>query len=465
MGLPTNHECIAPFVTLKPPKDVTNNKLLADEMNVIACCRVSVRETDIFRLWLRYYRPHVKMIAVVIVLENNDSAEELETLCNEHGATYRIEPTNWYKPGESLAQLTELVLDLDGNFSWILHADSDEFLGEIGNLSLIIEALESEGADYAMAWMADRLGFGGRLADLSEVGSFEELDATFPVRTAITERLALGCATKVCLSRWPYMGDSHHPKPPLHVKSKQRLTFEHFKWRTGLHERLAKRIRDHKASMLPWGCESQRLLEELDTYGRFRAERFLAPRSKRIHGWMDYEDIYLDVVNRTPEGGHLVEIGVWQGRSICFLAEAALAAGKRLRIDAIDPFKGFPVSKTGYPDSLRELVTKHSWIDVVSSNLRRAGVLDQINLIQARSPDAAGMYKELSLDFVWLDRGNDYASIVSDIEAWWQYIKPGGLLGGHNYERGHVKKAVKERLPRGSHLDERGNSFLIAKMC
>lgn len=50
------------------------------------------------------------------------------------------------------------------------------------------------------------------------------------------------------------------------------------------------------------------------------------------------------------------------------------------------------------------------------------------------------------LDFVYIDASHDYDSVKEDIRLWWTKIKPGGILGGHDFDFIHpgVIKAVIE---------------------
>lgn len=36
-------------------------------------------------------------------------------------------------------------------------------------------------------------------------------------------------------------------------------------------------------------------------------------------------------------------------------------------------------------------------------------------------------------DFVYIDGAHDHASINNDIRAWWEALRPGGVLAGHDY--------------------------------
>ncbi|MBP7951612.1 MAG: class I SAM-dependent methyltransferase [Verrucomicrobiales bacterium] len=390
---------------------------------ILACCRASLREADILPFWLAYYRPHVDTLLVAALLEPGDDLALLERQCAEVGAMLVPSRSARFHCPQSMSALQAAVQQYPAE--WVLHADSDELLYEVADLRGIVAAMEQEGSDYARAWMTDRLAPGGRLAGMEGLHTVADLEAAFPVRAALTEKLAKADSYKVCLSRWPYTGSIHHPQAGQTKKATRRLTLEHFKWRAGMEERLRKRVRDHKAARLAWGCESERLLAELETHGRLRAELWLTPRSRRIHGWMDYEDIYRDAVRAAPDGAHFVEVGVWQGRSLCYLAEVMLACGKRLRLDGVDLFRDFTGHVSEYPEALRSVVQGRSWLDVVSANLRRQGMLDYVNLIQAASPAAAGLYEDGSLDFVWVDGCHTSSAVEADCRAWWPKIRPG----------------------------------------
>jgi hypothetical protein len=431
------------------------------QYQILACCRVSIHESDIFRFWIEHYRPHVDKIAAVIVAEPEDDTNALEALCRKADASYRVWKTEHFNPDNSMIALEEFIHDIPAD--WIIHTDTDEFLYEVKDIRSVISEIERIGADHAIARMIDRLAFGGRLRDMSDLENLSDLEAAFPVRAAITEGLAKACAHKVCVSRWPSPGKMHHPGNNLQREATTHLTLEHFKWRSGLEQRLRKRIKNHAASGLPWGVESERILKELATHGRVRAECWLAPRSRRIHGWMDYEDIYLDAVKAAPENAHFVEIGVWQGRSLCFLVEAALAIGKSLRIDGIDTFRNFDKGKVGYPPILRQKVIHHSWLDLVAENLRREGTLDYVNLIQVPSPEAARLYDDDSIRFIWIDGDHSYHSVFRDLRAWWPKVQRGGCLGGHDYDQPAVRQAVADSKLSNLPIKQHGRAFLAYK--
>jgi predicted O-methyltransferase YrrM len=76
-------------------------------------------------------------------------------------------------------------------------------------------------------------------------------------------------------------------------------------------------------------------------------------------------------------------------------------------------------------------------------------VRDIINPIRISSLEAAQRYPNASLDFVFIDASHDYDNVKADILAWRPKIKPGGIIGGHDYHGlfPGVIQAVRETIP------------------
>jgi hypothetical protein len=62
------------------------------------------------------------------------------------------------------------------------------------------------------------------------------------------------------------------------------------------------------------------------------------------------------------------------------------------------------------------------------------------------STEAAKQFKPGELDFVYIDANHSYESVKEDVATWFPKVKPGGILGGHDYEPKFpgVVKAVNE---------------------
>jgi len=56
-------------------------------------------------------------------------------------------------------------------------------------------------------------------------------------------------------------------------------------------------------------------------------------------------------------------------------------------------------------------------------------------VVPMRSDEAAHHFVNDSVHFVYVDGGHTYEVVKSDLETWWDKIKVGGYLAGHDYNK------------------------------
>ncbi len=177
-------------------------------------------------------------------------------------------------------------------------------------------------------------------------------------------------------------------------------------------------------------------------------------------GYCDFQSIYEEQVQRLSDGAHIVEIGCYFGKSTCFMAELIKAAGKKIKFDAIDTFKGTPSE----PALWQKIVKQHggSFYGVFINNVLMADVVDYVNPIIGESAAMSKKYEDKSLDFAFIDADHAYECVKNDINAWLPKIKDDGIIAGHDYHRDFpgVIKAVDE-LRGDKTLEIRRHSWLL----
>jgi cephalosporin hydroxylase len=177
-----------------------------------------------------------------------------------------------------------------------------------------------------------------------------------------------------------------------------------------------------------------------------------------IQGWMNFEDIYLDAVAEAPVGGVLVEVGVNMGRSLAFLARAAIDRGRTdLQIYGVDNWAG-PASTDDA--SYTRLLARHegdawkafNW----SMETHAPEELRRVQVLRHDSADAAVVVP--APWFVFIDADHSYAGCKRDIEAWRKVVVAGGIMSGHDYPHEPVAQAVREAF---GCVPQRGTSWWI----
>jgi hypothetical protein len=150
------------------------------------------------------------------------------------------------------------------------------------------------------------------------------------------------------------------------------------------------------------------------------------------------------VLNRRGLLGSGVEIGVKVGR----FSELLLTRWRGRRLISVDPW--LEDSRDAYVDRANVPQSRHEeFYALTRQRLKRFA--DRSEIWRMTSAEAAGKVDTHSLDFVYIDARHDYASVKQDLELWFDKVRPGGIVAGHDYADGDfeqgtfgVKRAVDE---------------------
>jgi len=142
--------------------------------------------------------------------------------------------------------------------------------------------------------------------------------------------------------------------------------------------------------------------------------------------------------------GEGAEIGVEEGS----FSEILLASSELTRLYSIDPWIEF--SKEEYVDITNAPQEKQNG-RYLKTVLRLMKFTSRSVCLRMKSEEASELFKEGSLDFIFIDAQHAYEAVKSDIERWWPKVRKGGLFSGHDYLNGKihagefgVKQAVDE---------------------
>ncbi len=167
---------------------------------------------------------------------------------------------------------------------------------------------------------------------------------------------------------------------------------------------------------------------------------------QNIQGWFTFPNLYSSIVNHYPNDSHFVEIGVWKGKSAAYMAVEILNSQKSIKFDCIDTWEGSeehldPNSGFFEPGLLED--TNYLYNHFLE-NL--SPVKTQFNPIRKPSLEAANLYEDNTLDFIFIDASHDYENVLKDIKAWYPKCKQDtGVISGHDYSWGpEVKQAVHD---------------------
>jgi len=176
----------------------------------------------------------------------------------------------------------------------------------------------------------------------------------------------------------------------------------------------------------------------------------------RIEGYCcpDLRAMYSWVVKKFPNGSRFVEVGALLGQSTAFLVVEMINKNKEMKINVVDTWKGTePWTDIGEKISEHQNFIKKYGKDLYpkfEENMKKFGLFNYIWPIQMKSEEAVEMFRDKTLDFVFIDADHSYNAVRLDIDVWLPKVKVGGILAGHDYSlsadwsRKGVIKAVTE---------------------
>lgn len=171
-------------------------------------------------------------------------------------------------------------------------------------------------------------------------------------------------------------------------------------------------------------------------------------RGELIQGWFDFFVLYCEMAERF-DNATFIEIGTWKGRSTVYMASKIRELRKNIKLYAVDIFGKF-VSEGIEQDSS----------DIYEEFLNNIEPYKDIIIpIKGNSRIIHNQFNDESFDFIFIDGGHDYETVIEDIKGWYPKLKKDGVFGGHDIDWPGVSKAVKEYF--GDRFNIRGITWLI----
>jgi hypothetical protein len=175
-------------------------------------------------------------------------------------------------------------------------------------------------------------------------------------------------------------------------------------------------------------------------------------KTNRQQHRLDTRDCLPHLLNELGLTGHGVEIGVYRGEYSKILAERW--HGEKLWL--VDPWTHFDPVPSGaewweYPPPYLEAPWTPTTDRTERAGVNRSDVGHRANMAATRenvadwlltnkvemkrqtSQQAARCVEDDSLSFVYLDGNHTYEAVRQDIHCWYRKVKPGGIIGGHDY--------------------------------
>lgn len=148
----------------------------------------------------------------------------------------------------------------------------------------------------------------------------------------------------------------------------------------------------------------------------------------KIQGWMEENELRW-LAHMASVSTAVIECGTWKGRSA-----RAMADNTTGNVYVVDNWCDASESS----DKRKEEISSRgaSAIELEwRNNLEHHLESGKVHLFRGNSPDMAPVVQLATggVDFAFIDADHAFEGCVNDIRAYWQVVKRGGILAGHDY--------------------------------
>ena len=156
---------------------------------------------------------------------------------------------------------------------------------------------------------------------------------------------------------------------------------------------------------------------------------------KEIEGWLSLEeaDALYEAAAQVPEGGCVVEIGSYKGRSTYAICLGCM--NRKIRVYATDTFTGSPGEEAHFTQPYKDTFLRNITEFIETGTL--------YTLIMS---SGGALMRNLHPNLVFIDGSHVYEDALFDLTAWWKQLVPGGRLAIHDTTGTHPP--VREALLR-----------------
>lgn len=153
----------------------------------------------------------------------------------------------------------------------------------------------------------------------------------------------------------------------------------------------------------------------------------------------------LKKVTDTSKKGLIIEVGSWKGQSTIELAK--MCKHRDCEVLAVDTWLGSPGFFT-HPDLKENFISQLqngiSFYHVFLNNIFKSKMSHIVTPFRFASGATLHVleYYSIMADIIYIDGDHSYAGAFQDITNFWNVLKPGGILAGHDYHLMTIKNAL-----------------------
>lgn len=175
------------------------------------------------------------------------------------------------------------------------------------------------------------------------------------------------------------------------------------------------------------------------------------PRIRKLPG-LTPEEVALtlaDLAAQVPPERAIVELGVYQGRTLLYLAWGA-RQGQGAHVWGIDPWD-LPGKRVPYAGKVRKAYTDPGVRAWARYNVKALGYSNQITLKRAFSTEVGARWNGPPVGLLYVDGDHRYDAVCADVRAWTPHLADDAMIAFDDHDDGHpeVVQAVADMVAEG----------------
>jgi predicted O-methyltransferase YrrM len=175
---------------------------------------------------------------------------------------------------------------------------------------------------------------------------------------------------------------------------------------------------------------------------------------EHIRGFCNFDGLYEHYVNAAEGGETFVELGSLWGRSAIKMGQLIRDSGKDIKFFCVDfwDLRGI-TDKVWSAEDLQwvkymGLSPDQTNVDLCYetflTTLFKFELQNHVFPIKLSTRSAYKLFKNNSIDFLFIDADHSYEGVKLDISLWEPKVVEGGVISGHDYDWEGVARAVNE---------------------
>lgn len=159
-----------------------------------------------------------------------------------------------------------------------------------------------------------------------------------------------------------------------------------------------------------------------------------------VKGWFNFDFYYEKIYNHLPNNSKILEIGVFYGKSTCFMANLIKNNNKKVEFHCCDTFV---VNNRAYV-GIDNLKMHDNFKRKFENNLSYFNLSSCVIVHEGKSVDILSSFPNNYFDFIFVDGDHRYEAVKNDIYFGYQKIKSGGKLAGHDAHNNDIVRALED---------------------